>query len=54
MIKEPVSWVKALQDFMSEGPHGKKVEISEFKKLTDKDKLDFAKMLRAEGYTLHP
>ena len=50
MLEGPVSVVKALQDYFSNGRHGKKIEMSEFKQLTPEDKQDFRIMLRAEGY----
>lgn len=50
MLEGPVSVVKALQDFFTNGRHGKKIEMSEFKELTPQDKEDFRGMLRAEGY----
>jgi len=54
MLTGTVSWVKALQDYFTNGKHGKKIEIPEFKSLTDKDKSDFHAMLVAEGYNLEP
>lgn len=50
MLEGPVSVVKALQDYFTNGRHGKKIEMSEFKALTPQDKEDFRGMLRAEGY----
>jgi hypothetical protein len=52
MIKEPVTWVKAAQDYFSSDPHARKIEISEFKALTDADRDDMAAMLREVGYTI--
>jgi len=40
-----ISFVKAMQEFFSTGPFGKKVEVAEFKALTVQDKVDFSKML---------
>jgi hypothetical protein len=50
MINDIVSLVKACQDFFSTGGHGRKIEIPEFKALTDKDKEELREMLIAEGY----
>lgn len=47
---EKPSYVKVLQGYFSKEPHARKIEIAEFKKLTQKDKEDFVAMLRAEGY----
>jgi hypothetical protein len=47
---EKVSFVKACQDFFTKPPFGKKVEISEFKDLTRKDKEELREMLIGEGY----
>lgn len=43
------SLVKELQNYFSEGEHGRKIEIAEFKALTDEDKADFRDMLASEG-----
>ena len=48
------SWVKVLQDYFSAEPHAKKIQISEFKELTEQDKEDFRQMLIAEGYEIDP
>jgi hypothetical protein len=48
-----LSWVKALQDFMSRD-NGRKVEIPEFKALTEQDKSELREMLIAEGYDVLP
>ena len=47
---EKISFVKACQDFFTKPPHGKKVEIPEFKALTREDKVELREMLIAEGY----
>jgi hypothetical protein len=47
------SFVKACQTYFSEGEHGRKVEIPEFKTLTTQDKYDLSDMLNEIGYT-HP
>jgi hypothetical protein len=49
-----ISTVKALQEFFSKPPHGRKVEISEFKELTTKDKIELSEMLTAEGIEHEP
>lgn len=49
-MAEQITLVKAAQDFFSKQPHGKKIEISEFKNLTYQDRLELRKMLIAEGY----
>ena len=54
MITEQVSFVKACQDFFLTPPHGKKIEISEFKALTRQDKEELREMLIAEGYDVAP
>lgn len=49
---EKISFVKACQDFFSKPPHGKKVEIPEFKQLTTQDKVELREMLVSEGYNV--
>jgi hypothetical protein len=49
-MPEKISWVKALQEYFTKPPHGKKIEVPEFKALSFQDKLDFREMLIAEGY----
>ena len=49
-----VSLVKSCQDFFSTGPHGKKIEIPEFKALTRQDKEELREMLIGEGYDVLP
>lgn len=41
------SFVKACQAFFSEPPHGRKVEIPEFKALSTQDKVELSQMLNA-------
>jgi hypothetical protein len=53
-LSEPISFVKACQDFFTKPPHGKKVEIPEFKDLTYEDKVALREMLIAEGYNVTP
>lgn len=48
------SWVKELQNYFTAPPHGKKIEISEFKQLTPQDKEDFREMLITEGIEVDP
>jgi hypothetical protein len=48
------SWVKELQRYMSSEPNGRKISITEFKELTEKDKKDFHDMLVAEGVDVDP
>ena len=52
MIKEQVSFVKACQDYFTNGKHGKKIEISEFKMLTQEDKIELRDLLIEEGYDI--
>lgn len=50
MITGPVSFVKACQDYFTSPPHGRKVEIGEFKELTRTDKEHLRDMLIGVGY----
>ena len=50
MPEEKISWVKALQEYFTREPFGRKIEVPEFKALSHQDKLDFREMLIAEGY----
>lgn len=52
MIEDIVSLVKACQDYFSTGEHGRKIEIPEFKALTNQDKVELREMLIAEGYQI--
>lgn len=54
MLEGPVSTVKALQDFFTAEPHGRKIGMAEFKALTAQDKVDLRLMLIAEGYDVEP
>ncbi len=47
---EPVSIVKAIQDFFTRPPFGKKVGMEEFKALTRQDKVELREMLIDAGY----
>jgi hypothetical protein len=49
-MTEQMSLVKACQDFFTRPPFGKRIEISEFKELTQQDKIDLREMLIGEGY----
>lgn len=49
---EPVSFVKACQEFFSNGKHGRKIEIPEFKALTKEDKEELRDLLIAEGFNV--
>lgn len=51
---EGMSFVKAMQDFFTRPPHGKKLEIVEFKALSDKDKEELRAELIREGYDVLP
>lgn len=51
-MAEPISFVRACQDFFTRDPYGKKLEISEFKALTQEDKVELREMLIAEGYNI--
>jgi len=47
-----VSIVKGIQTYFSEGRHGRKVEMPEFKALTEQDKRDLRAMLVEEGFDI--
>jgi hypothetical protein len=46
---EGKSFVKAAQEYFSEQPHGRRVEISEFKELSTQDKVELSQMLIEAG-----
>jgi hypothetical protein len=50
MLHGKVSFVKACQDFFTSEPFGRKIEIPEFKALTQDDKLELRDLLIKEGY----
>jgi hypothetical protein len=50
---EPMSFVKACKMFFEAPPHGRKIEISEFKALTHKDKIEIREGLIAQGYDVN-
>lgn len=52
MAGEPVSFVSAAQDFFTKGKYGKKLEIPEFKALTQEDKIELRNLLIEEGYNI--
>lgn len=54
MLTGEVSIVKALQDFFTSPPFGRKIEIPEFKALNDKDKNELREMLIEKGYNVAP
>jgi len=51
-MPEPVSFVKAAQEFFSKDPHGRKLEVTEFKELTYQERLEIRELLIAEGYNV--
>jgi hypothetical protein len=51
---EEISFVKAMQGYFSQPPFGKKLEISEFKQLTPKDREELREMLIGAGYNVSP
>jgi len=53
-VAEQRTFVKACQEFFSEGKHGRKVEIPEFKQLTTQDKIELSQMLIAAGFDHKP
>jgi hypothetical protein len=53
MLDEQVSFVKACQDFFTNGTFGKKIEVAEFKELTRQDKEELRAMLIDGGYRVN-
>jgi uncharacterized protein YcgL (UPF0745 family) len=51
---EPISFVKAMQDYFSAGDFGKKLAIPEFKALTREDREELRQDLIAQGYNVLP
>lgn len=43
------TFVRAVQDFFSRPPYGRKVEIAEFKSLSTQDKIELSAMLSEIG-----
>lgn len=54
MVNEPVSFVRAVKDFFESQPFGRKVEIAEFRALTDKDRSELHSLLIGEGINVKP
>ena len=50
MIHGKVSFVKACQDFFTQEPFGRKIEIPEFKALSQEDKEELRQLLIGQGY----
>lgn len=50
MLHGKVSFVKACQDFFTSEPFGRKIQIPEFKALTQDDKLELRGLLIEQGY----
>jgi hypothetical protein len=53
-MAEPTSLVKSCQDFFSNGRHGRKIDIPEFRMLTRQDKEELREMLIGQGYNVLP
>lgn len=53
-MAEPMSFVKACQDFFTRDPLGRKIEVPEFKELTREDKEQLREMLIEQGYNVLP
>jgi hypothetical protein len=51
---DQISFIKACQDFFTRPPFGKRIEIPEFKALTQQDKHELREMLIGEGYNVAP
>jgi len=51
-MSEPISFVKAVQDFFSKDPNGRKVTIDELKALSPEDRKQLRDMLIKEGYNV--
>jgi len=49
-MAEKISFVKACQEFFSKDPHGRKIEVAEFKALSYQDRLEIREMLIELGY----
>lgn len=52
MITEQVTFVRACQDYFTNGEFGRKIEIPEFKALSQEDKIELRDLLIAEGYNI--
>lgn len=53
-MAEQMSFIKAMQNYFTPNPFGKKIDIPEFKALTHEDKVEFREMLIAEGVDVAP
>lgn len=51
-MTEPISFIKACQDFFTKEPNGLKISIDEFKKLTHQDRVDLRNELIRQGYNV--
>lgn len=51
---EPMSFVKATKDFFEKEPNGRKVEVPEFKALSQKDREEIREGLIELGYDVMP
>lgn len=54
MLRGCVSWIKAAQDYFSNGEHARPVFVPEFKALSAQDKIELHAMLADAGYDLEP
>jgi hypothetical protein len=53
-MTEPLSFVKAVKTYFENGQYGRKVDISEFKALTQDDKVELRDLLIQEGFEVIP
>lgn len=53
-MSEPLSFVKATKRFFESDPHGRKVEISEFKALSQEDRVELRELLIEQGLNVLP
>lgn len=51
-MAELISFVKAVKAYFENGQYGRKVDISEFKALSNDDKRELRDLLIAEGYNV--
>lgn len=49
-VENQVSFVKACKTFFETGKHSRKVEIAEFRELTQADKVELRDLLIGEGF----
>jgi hypothetical protein len=52
--EEQPSFVRACREFFASEPHGRKVEIAEFRALTRDDKVELRSLLIKEGIDVAP